>query len=88
MDRMQMVGGSCPQLRETFLRMAAVVDGQNRSDPKYLAMAPRVSSGQRCEAFEAALQLVLRGRETPNGYTEPVLHAARAAVKSREGAGK
>jgi malate synthase len=32
-------------------------------------------------AFQAALELVLTGRELPNGYTEPVLYTWRRRFK-------
>jgi malate synthase len=70
------------QVRTTFERMAAVVDGQNKDDPNYRRMAPEFDKSL---AFQAALELVFNGRSTANGYTEPVLHARRRQVKDKPG---
>ena len=67
------------QVRETLLRMAAVVDEQNQADPDYRPMASNPESSQ---AFQAACELVFAGTAQPSGYTEPVLHARRLAFKA------
>ena len=68
------------QIRETFERMAKIVDKQNSADPNYSNMSPNYDQNI---AFQAALELVFKGCELPNGYTEFVLHPRRREVKAK-----
>jgi malate synthase len=68
------------QVRDTFARMAALVDEQNADEPGYPAMAPDPDGS---ESFRAALDLVFSGRAEPGGYTERPLTTWRRRAKSR-----
>ncbi len=68
------------QVRETFARMAKVVDAQNAGDAAYQAMSPDLDASI---AYQAALELVFEGRVQPNGYTEHVLTRRRRERKAQ-----
>jgi malate synthase len=67
------------QVRDTFARMAEVVDEQNAGEPGYRPMAKDLDGN---ESFQAALELVFAGRAEPNGYTERALTSWRQRAKS------
>ena len=67
------------QVKETFERMAGVVDKQNAGDPLYKNMAGNFETSA---AYKAACDLVFKGLAQPSGYTEPLLHAWRLKVKA------
>lgn len=66
------------EVEAIFARMAVIVDEQNAGDPLYQKMAGNPQS----IAYQAALDLAIKGAEQPSGYTEPLLHAARLQVKA------
>ena len=66
------------QVIETMKKMAVVVDQQNEGDPEYINMSPSFEG----IAFSAAVDLAIKGRTQPSGYTEPILHSKRLEFKS------
>ncbi|NNF15879.1 MAG: malate synthase G [Gammaproteobacteria bacterium] len=72
------------QIIDVMKEMAVVVDRQNADDPNYQPMS---DDFEHNVAFAAACDLVLRGCEQPNGYTEPLLHERRMQKKAQSATG-
>lgn len=68
------------QIKASMKRMAALVDEQNADDSDYIAMLPDL---QNSIGFQAAHDLIFKGKDQPNGYTEPLLHEKRREMKAK-----
>ena len=66
------------QVMSIMKKMAKKVDEQNKNDTKYKKMSDNF---EKSTAFNAACDLIFKGRFQPSGYTEPLLHQKRLERK-------
>lgn len=67
------------QVTASMQKMAELVDQQNTGDAEYITMCPNPEDSI---AYQAAEELIFKGKEQPSGYTEPVLHKKRLEMKA------
>ena len=67
------------EVRDAMKRMAVIVDRQNRDDKNYEPMSTDFNASI---PFQAAMDLVLKGRKQANGYTEFILYNKRQEQKN------
>ncbi len=68
------------QVETSMQTMAKLVDAQNTGDNEYIKMTPNTADSI---AYQAAHELIFKGKDQPSGYTEPLLHARRREVKTK-----
>ncbi|BFT29639.1 malate synthase G [Alteromonas sp. D210916BOD_24] len=71
---------SVDEVKASLAKMAVLVDEQNAGDEEYIPMAPDLENSI---GFQAASELIFKGKEQPSGYTEPLLHAKRREMKAK-----
>ena len=67
------------QVMKVLKKMAKIVDQQNSNDKNY---EPMSINFEKSLAFNAACDLIFKGRSQPSGYTEPLLHKRRLEKKT------